>query len=157
MNDKNSWSSFIKGFTITGVFLIIVSLALVNQNDLNTNIHQATTQAITPSLKSAIQKGFQKGEVDLLFPHFDEIISICIADEEQIYMAYHAQAALQNFFNANPPAKFEISHTGKSKGGNETYFIGDYTDVNDQKMRIYIFVIANLIQEIEISSETISS
>ena len=135
---------------------MIVLLAVVNHQSIETTTKKGAIARTQPALKSAIQKGFQKGEVAVLFPYFDELITICIEEEEEIYIAYNAQAALQNFFDKYPPATFKISHSGKSRGGKETYFIGDYTDKNAQKLRIYIFVESELIQEIEISNPTVS-
>gem|GEM_PF-4055656 len=142
---------------LLGLFLIFSMITVVNYQTEVTHTQKAAISLMQPALKEAILKGFQKGEVAILYPYFDELISICINDKEEIYLAYNAQAALQNFFDQNPPAKFKISHSGKSRGGKENYFIGDYTDKNDQKSRIYIFVETGLIQEIEISSQVVSS
>lgn len=144
-------------FILIGMFLIVYMIVVVNHQTEVTNTQKASISLMQPTLKEAILKGFQKGEVAVLFPYFDELISICIEDKEEIYLAYNAQATLQNFFNKYPPATFKISHSGKSRGGKETYFIGDYTDKNARKLRIYIFVVAELIQEIEISNPIVSS
>ena len=146
-----------KIFILLGLFLILSMIAVVNHQTEVTNIQKSSISLMQPPLKEIILKGFQKGEVARLYPYFDELISICIVEKEEIYLAYNAQAALQNFFDQHPPATFKISHSGKSRGGKEIYFIGDYTDKNDNKSRIYIFVAAELIQEIEISSQTVSS
>lgn len=146
-----------KFFTILGLFFIIILMALLNQQSKNINAPTATDSLIPSISKEIIQKGFQKGDVSILYPHFDELISICINGEEAIYLAYNAQTALLNFFNSYPPQKFELSLSGKSNDGRQAYFIGDYLDSNNNKIRITIFSSSELIQNIEINNETVSS
>lgn len=146
-----------KFLTILGLFIIVVLLAVTNYEPIETTIQKAEIALPQPALKEAIQKGFQTGAVALLFPYFDEVVNISVEDKEEIYPASNAQAVLQNFFDKYPPATFQISHSGKSRGGEETYYIGDYTDEIGQKLRIYIFVEKALIQEIEISNQIINS
>lgn len=146
-----------KIFTIIGLFFVVALLVVFNQQSIEITTQKAAITLTQPTLKEAIQKGFQAGNVAILFPYFDEFLNICIEDKEAIYLAYDAQVVMQNFFTKYPPATFKISHSGKSRGGKEAYFIGDYTDENDNKLRIYIFVEAALIQEVEISNKMVSS
>lgn len=62
----------------------------------------------------------------IAYPNFDELISICKEDAEEIYLAYNAQTALPNFFTTHPPSRFEMNHVGKNRKATKVYFIGDY-------------------------------
>lgn len=146
-----------KILTIISLFLVLILMALLNNQTNVKTTYKASISLIPTPIEAVIQKGFQDGDVAMLFPYFDELITICVDEEEEIYLAYNAKAALQSFFDNHPPSKFDISHSGKSRGGKETYFIGDYTTENKEQLRIYIFLEANLIQDIEIGSKKLPS
>lgn len=137
-------------FSLAAVFLLVSLIAIVNEKNVNSNPQEMALTFKINTLKQAILNGFQKGQVAELYPYFDEILSICIDDKEEIYLAYNAKSAMQHFFAIHPPAKFKITHNGKSKGGKASYWIGDYQDVNSRNFRIYILAEKALIQEIEI-------
>ena len=133
---------------------IVIATAIVNKPYPTEFTSQNTAIPLPQTgLKSVLKEGFEAGKVELLFPYFDEIISICIQEKEDIYLAYHAKAALSSFFESFPPEEFDLKHNGKSRGGQETFLIGDYTSKTGTKFRVYIFLEKDLIQEIEISSE----
>jgi len=135
------------------IFLVIVMAMVNNQYPIDYAKQNAVIPISESNLKSEIKEGFQKGNAALIYPYFDEIISLCIQEKEDFYLAYNAKAALTNFFEAFPPKQFELKHDGKSKGGQETYLIGDYTTKTGIEFRVYIFLEKDLIQEIEISSD----
>lgn len=137
-------------FGSIAVFLLVSLIVIVDKKSVDSNAQEMFFTFKSNTLKGAILNGFQKGEVDRLYPYFDEILSICIEEEEELYLAYNAKSVMHHFFVTNPPTKFNIIHNGKSKGGNATYWIGDYQDANNSNFRIYILAEQELIQEIEI-------
>jgi len=140
-------------FSFLAIMLVIGLVALVNQAPTDYATQNVLNSIIQPTLKAAIQQGFEKGKIEVLYPHFDELISICINDVEEVYLAYNGKTALQNFFTVHPPAQFEINHTGTNKSGIKAYFIGDYEDSQQEKFRIYILTEKELIQSIEINKK----
>lgn len=141
----------------TGIIFLVIIMAVVNNHQPTDYDHQnAAIPLIQTNLKSALLTGFQKGKVDIIYPYFDEIISICMEGKEEIYLAYNAKIALSNFFESFPPKQFKLSHDGKSRGGKAAYWVGDYKAKMDVKFRIYIFSEKELIQEIEITKELLA-
>lgn len=70
-----------------------------------------------------IIQALQRGDVAALATHFDKRVELTLPQQEGEYNAKEAQAILQRFFTAHPPARFAKDHQGKSPAGSN-FIIG---------------------------------
>lgn len=144
----------VKIFSWIAVILLSIFIIIFFRYD-NTVFKNGGTAKITIAtpLNDAILKGFKSGDIELLFPYFEETISLSISDEENEYKAAEAKIPLKSFFERHPPKYFSIQHSGKNKSGKEKYWIGDYTNESGMLFRIYILSNQERIQSIEVSEK----
>jgi len=143
-----------KTLGLIAIALLIGLFTLIrDQHSHSYSLKNSEQGKAQPGLEEVIRQGFQKGEVAVLYPFFDELISICIEDVEEIYLAYNAKTAMQNFFHAHPPQEFIINHKGTNKGGKDHFYIGEYRTKNKENFSVYIFAEKGLISSIEINRE----
>lgn len=144
--------------TFAGVTIILLGIFIfISRNKIGVFKQGGATKInITDTLSNAISKGFNTGEVSILFPYFNENISISIAEDENDYKAIDAQIPLTSFFQQHPPKDFSIVHSGRNKTGKEKYWIGDYTNDHNILFRVYILSNQERIQSIEISEKNVA-
>jgi len=142
---------------LLSITFIVLFVAFNNQNKKICPSDLVAINPLTNPIEEAILDGFTTGNINLLFPHFDELISICMEDEEEPYLAYNAQTPLQLFFDLNPPKKFTINHQGTSSSGRQSFWIGNYESANGIVFRISIMAEKEYIQYIEIQQEELVS
>lgn len=70
--------------------------------------------------------GFNRGDIDQLSKYFGEDMELGLLGEEDFYSKEEASAKLRQFFVNYPPEGFTIQHRGQSKGGENSYLIGNY-------------------------------
>jgi len=147
-----------KNFTwLLSISFIVLFITFNNSDKTICPADLVVINPITHPLPEAIQEGFSTGNVNHLFPHFDELISICIEEEEEPYLAYNAQTPLQLFFDSYPPKQFVIKHHGTSSSGRQSFWIGIYDSTNNKNFRIQILAEEEFIQYIAIEEDLPSS
>lgn len=95
----------------------------------------ATSNAQMNDIYSAIRSG----NAESLSKYFDNMLEVCIADDQQLYTKKEAIAKVRQFFNSHRPSSFKEIHVGSSKGKDSKFTIGELT-TNNGNFRVYIFV-----------------
>ena len=87
----------------------------------------------------AIKNALATGDVDGLGRYFGESVEISIMEKEQIYSKSQALDAVRAFFSQNKPKGFAQMHTGKNKGNDDEYCIGNLT-TGGATYRVYLYL-----------------
>ena len=85
--------------------ILIFSASLFSQNELN-------------FFDQIILKQYDKSA-----QYFDTEINLCILDYEGLIRQREASQRMASFFEDNTPISYEISHHGKSRGGQSNYYV----------------------------------
>lgn len=76
--------------------------------------------------------------------YFDSEINLCILDYEGLMGKREASSRMTSFFKDNTPISYEISHHGKSKGGQSNYYVCNLkTTGGNYRMFVYFDKVGN--------------
>ena len=97
----------------------------------------------------------RSGDARQLATFFGSSVDLTVANQEDVYSKAQAEFVFRDFFKANPPNEFSITHQGSSKGG-QPYAIGQYKSGSDTYrvfMKIKTFGNQLLVHEISFVKE----
>lgn len=87
---------------------------------------------------SDVYSAIRSGNATALSSHFEDMLEVCILEDQSLYSKSEATSMISNFFQKNKPSGFKEMHQGSSKGKDSKYTIGQL-ETSNGSYRVYIF------------------
>lgn len=87
---------------------------------------------------SDVYSALKSGNATALSSHFEDMLEVCILEDQSLYSKAEATSMIAKFFQQNKPSGFKEMHQGSSKGKDSKYTIGQL-DTSNGSYRVYIF------------------